>query len=84
MNTPNPVRPVSGTISAVRRLPATAAGNPRWEIELDGKAYRTEPDAQCNYLLPDPRLQPGCTCTLQVDKTDAIRFIYIDEKYNRA
>lgn len=84
MSTRNPVRPVSGAISALRRLPATAAGNPRWEIELDGKAYRTESDAQCNYLLPDQRLQPGCTCTLQVDRRDAIRFIYISETYNRA
>lgn len=56
---------VTGRLDKAERLDASSAGNPRWEVTVDGKKYRTEVNGSVGYDVDNHRVGRRVTLTLE-------------------
>lgn len=56
---------VTGRLDKAERLNASSLGNPRWEVTVDGKKYRTEVNGSVGYDVDNHRVGRRVTLTLE-------------------
>ena len=66
---------ITGRLSQIERLEASNAGNPRWQITIDGsKQYKTAVNASVNYAVDNHRV--GRPVPLTIDAGQVIDMEY--------